>query len=159
MTLYKAITRNKPEIDYIKTLGSLIYILNPKIKRDNKLDNKSIKGILVGFESSNNYLIYIPSQDKIISSRDIIIKEDLSYNEPNNTTINNDLILLNDLSLDYNIIKPYINNSQQESIISNNQNQDQDQINDQNIELGELETIRPNSPTRSRPMVFISPII
>ena len=68
-----------PIIGYIKTLKSLIYTLNYKANRKDKLNNKSKKGILVGFESSNNYLVFIPKENKVINTKDIIIKEDLIY--------------------------------------------------------------------------------
>ena len=72
---------NQPNIAYIRTLGSLTYTLVPKEKRIGKLDYKANKGILVGFESSNNYLVYIPDLNKVISTKDILIKEDLYYKE------------------------------------------------------------------------------
>jgi hypothetical protein len=62
-------------------LGSLAYTLIPKEKRIRKLAEKANKGILVGFESFNNYLIYIPSLNKIINTKDILIKEDLNYKD------------------------------------------------------------------------------
>ena len=54
----------------------------PKItKGDKNFSNKSKKGILVGFESSNNFIVYIPEDNKVIITRDIVIKEDLNYND------------------------------------------------------------------------------
>ena len=67
-------------MDYIKILGSLTYITIPKEVRDGKLNVKANKGILVGFESSNNFLVYLPNKNKVISSRDVNIKEELAYN-------------------------------------------------------------------------------
>ena len=67
-------------MDYIKILGSLTYITIPKEKRDGKLNIKANKGILIGFESSNNFLVYLPNKNKVISSRDVNIKEELAYN-------------------------------------------------------------------------------
>ena len=80
-TPYEALMGNQPNIAYIRTLGSLTYTLVPKEKRIGKLDYKANKGILVGFESSNNYLVYIPDLNKVISTKDILIKEDLYYKE------------------------------------------------------------------------------
>ncbi len=60
----------------------LYYTLIPKITRGGKnFSNKSKKGILVGFESSNNFIVYIPEDNKVIITRDIIIKEELNYKE------------------------------------------------------------------------------
>ena len=46
-------------IGYIKTLKLLVYILNYKVNKKNKLNNKNKKEILIGFELFNNYLIFI----------------------------------------------------------------------------------------------------
>ncbi|CAL3971484.1 unnamed protein product [Diplocarpon coronariae] len=48
----------------------------------NKLAEKSDKGILIGFESLNNFLIYVPKNRAIISSKNVIIKENLTYSTP-----------------------------------------------------------------------------
>ena len=67
---------------YIYILGSLYYILVPKEIRKGKIKTKRAnKGILVGFKSSNNYLVYIPSLDKNINTKNIIIKEELIYKD------------------------------------------------------------------------------
>ena len=79
---YELITKQKPDLSYIKILGSLCYILVPKQTRGGKnFNNKSKKGILLGFESSNNFIVYIPEDNKITTTRDIIIKEELNYKE------------------------------------------------------------------------------
>jgi hypothetical protein len=80
-TPYEALLGYKPKVDYIKILGSLTYITIPKEVRDGKLNVKANKGILVGFESSNNFLVYLPNKNKVISSRDVNIKEELAYNK------------------------------------------------------------------------------
>jgi len=82
-------------IGYIKILGLLIYILNYKVNRKGKLNNKNKKGILVGFKLSNNYLIFILKKKKIINIKNMIIKENLIYkkdfinNENYNKFLNN----------------------------------------------------------------------
>ena len=54
----------------------------PKETRGGKnFSNKSKKGILLGFESSNNFIIYIPEDNKVIITRDIVIKEELNYKD------------------------------------------------------------------------------
>ena len=74
-TLFEALCGKLPIIDYIRILSSLTYVL--KNKRAHKLADKSDRGILVGFESSNNYLVYLPSKRAVISSKNVLIKEDL----------------------------------------------------------------------------------
>jgi mitochondrial fission protein ELM1 len=52
-----------------------------KIKKKNKNSIKTKKDILINFESNNNYLIYLSQEDKIISTKDCSIKEDLIYSD------------------------------------------------------------------------------
>jgi hypothetical protein len=78
-TPYEALYDKRPNIDYIKILGSLTYVL--KNKKEHKLEEKSEKGILIGFESANNFLVYIPRTRKIISSKNVSIKENLIYKD------------------------------------------------------------------------------
>jgi hypothetical protein len=60
----------------------LCYTLVPKQTRGGKnFNNKSKKGILLGFKSSNNFIVYIPEDNKVIITRDIVIKEELNYKE------------------------------------------------------------------------------
>ncbi|TVY50360.1 hypothetical protein LCER1_G008755 [Lachnellula cervina] len=79
-TPFEALTDKKPNIGYIKILGSLVYTLVPKETRKySKLSKKGNKGILIGFESANNFLVYLPIKNKVISTKNLIIKEDLNY--------------------------------------------------------------------------------
>jgi hypothetical protein len=103
--LIEALIRYEPNIAYIKTLKSLAYTLILKEKRIRKLVKKANKGILVRFESFNNYLIYILSFNKIINIKDILIKEDLNYKDEYIIKENyNNIIPLNSLKL-FNSLK------------------------------------------------------
>lgn len=53
-TPYEALYNKKPNINHIRILGSLTFVL--KNKREYKLIEKSDIGILVGFESVNNFI-------------------------------------------------------------------------------------------------------
>jgi hypothetical protein len=117
-TPYEALTKNKPNIAYIKILGSLVYVLDPKEIRSKtdlgKLAKKANKGILIGYKSSKNFIIYIPSTNQIVDSSHIDIKEDLVYNE-NYLDKEDYSELLEQESLEYDYIKPYFspNNNEQ----------------------------------------------
>ncbi|TVY31874.1 hypothetical protein LCER1_G009138 [Lachnellula cervina] len=79
-TPFEALTNKKPFIGYIKILGSLVYTLVLKETRKySKLSEKGNKGILIGFELANNFLVYLPIENKVISTKNLIIKEDLNY--------------------------------------------------------------------------------
>jgi Reverse transcriptase (RNA-dependent DNA polymerase)/gag-polypeptide of LTR copia-type/Integrase core domain len=123
-TPYEALIGSKPNIAYIKTLGSLAYTLIPKEKRDGKLDNRANKGILVGFESSNNFLVYIPSLDTVVSTKDILIKEDLVYKDEYTTKEDYSQLLddIKSLELDSNIESNIELDSTKKSTLDYNQN-------------------------------------
>jgi len=90
-----------------------------KITRgDKNFNNKSKKNILVRFESFNNFIVYIPEDNKVIITRDIIIKEELNYKN-NYKLEKNYNIFLEIKSLDYN---NYILIYNKESINNNNNN-------------------------------------
>jgi hypothetical protein len=93
--------------------------LIPKITRGGKnFSNKSKKNILVGFKSSNNFIVYILEDNKVIITRDIVIKEELNYK--NNYKLKEDYnIFLEIKSLDYN---NYILIYNKEPINNNNNN-------------------------------------
>ena len=59
MTFYEVLNKAKPFIGYIKIIGSIVYTFISKEVRKGAFNKKYKKGILVGFGSSNNYLIYI----------------------------------------------------------------------------------------------------
>ena len=103
----------------------------PKITRGGKnFSNKSKKGILVGFESSNNFIVYIPEDNKVIVTRDIVIKEDLNYKddykleEDYNTFLEVESPDYNDYILIYN-----------KEIINNNDNNNEDIYSDDELSL------------------------
>ena len=105
-------TRNKPNISYIRILGSLAYILDPKEIRDKsslgKLANKANKGILIGHRSSKNFIIYLPSTNQIVDSSSFVIKEDLKYQD--DFIVQEDYSnLLEPESTEYDYIKSNIN--------------------------------------------------
>ena len=90
-----------------------------KITRgDKNFNNKSKKNILIGFESFNNFIIYIPENNKIIIIRDIVIKEELNYKN-NYKLEKNYNIFLEIKSLNYN---NYISIYNKEFINNNNNN-------------------------------------
>ncbi|CZS91992.1 uncharacterized protein RCO7_09142 [Rhynchosporium graminicola] len=76
---FEVLFGKKPTLNYIRVLGSLTYFLINK--RTNKFEDKSDRGILVGYKSANNFLVYIPEKRAIISSKNVLIKEDLTFKD------------------------------------------------------------------------------
>ncbi|CZT11343.1 uncharacterized protein RCO7_11376 [Rhynchosporium graminicola] len=76
---FEVLFGKKPTLNYIRVLGSLTYVLINK--RTNKFEDKSDRGILIGYKSANNFLVYIPEKRAIISSKNVLIKEDLTFKD------------------------------------------------------------------------------
>ncbi|CZS99481.1 uncharacterized protein RCO7_11544 [Rhynchosporium graminicola] len=76
---FEVLFGKKHTLNYIRVLSSLTYVLINK--RTNKFEDKSDRGILVGYKSANNLLVYIPEKRAIISSKNVLIKEDLTFKD------------------------------------------------------------------------------
>ncbi|KAK9692781.1 Reverse transcriptase (RNA-dependent DNA polymerase) [Popillia japonica] len=75
MTSYEAWTGKKPSLDHIRTFGSEAFVHVPKEKRE-KLDKKSMKLILVGYDgNSTNYRLFNPITKQVTISRDATFNE------------------------------------------------------------------------------------
>jgi hypothetical protein len=63
-------------MDHLKIFGTECFVHVPKQRRQ-KLDAKSIKGYLVGYcDNKDGYQVYVPEQDTVILSRDVIFKDE-----------------------------------------------------------------------------------
>jgi hypothetical protein len=68
----------KPNVAHLRVWGCKAYAKVPEPLRT-KLDDKSIEGILVGYTSDANYVIYVPSgPGRLIRSRDVVFDEGVS---------------------------------------------------------------------------------
>ena len=74
----------------MKPFGCECYVLLPKHERK-KLDKRSIKGILIGYDiEEQGYRVYIPEKNKIEVSCDVLFKENIPINDNNTTEISLD---------------------------------------------------------------------
>ena len=81
-TLYEELLNKKPNIKYFKVLRSLTYTLIPKDTRPKgKIVDKANRGIFISYKSDNNFLVFLLSNNKIISTKNLTIKEELNYKE------------------------------------------------------------------------------
>lgn len=62
----------KPQLKYLKVFGSTIYFVNKT--RKTKFDEKSLKGILIGYEP-NGYKVWDVVGEKFVKVRDVIVDE------------------------------------------------------------------------------------
>ena len=90
-TPYEAKFGCQPDISYIKTFGSLVYFKRKPVIKLNKLDQRGILGILVGYGiNSVNYYIWDLENSRPIWVRDLKILENifLSLKDPINYKYN-----------------------------------------------------------------------
>lgn len=80
MTPFQAITGNKPDLSHLRVFGCRAYALKRGIPRTQKLAERAHLGHLIGYDSTNIFRIWLPSQGKIIRTRDVKFNEDQSYN-------------------------------------------------------------------------------
>lgn len=74
-TPYEMWFGRKPDLQHLRVFGSPVMVHTPKEKRA-KWDRKSTKHILVGYSDNvKGYRIYNPVNNKVTTSRDVIIQE------------------------------------------------------------------------------------
>ena len=76
-TPYEVWNDLKPDLRHLKIFGSTVMVHVPQNKR-RKFDKKSEKMILVGYgETVKGYRLYNPQTNSVITSRDVVIMEDV----------------------------------------------------------------------------------
>lgn len=74
-TPFEIVYGKKPTIHYLVSPGSRAYVLNKSIPKNLKTDPRAFVGYHVGYEGTNIYRIWIPSQKRVIRSRDVQFDE------------------------------------------------------------------------------------
>ena len=79
MTPEEAWSGKKPSVEYFRIFGCVGHVHIPDVKRT-KLDDKSVKCVLLGYSSeSKAFRIYDPAKKKIHISRDVIFEEEKAW--------------------------------------------------------------------------------
>jgi hypothetical protein len=73
------ITPIDPSIVHLRVFGCRTYTLKKHLPKVLKTMPRAHVGYLVGYESSNIYLIWIPSQEKAIRTRDVVFDKEKFY--------------------------------------------------------------------------------
>jgi hypothetical protein len=72
-------TNPRPNIAHLKIYGCRAYPLNPRIPRTKKLEPRAHIGYLVGYDSTNIFRIWIPSEERVVTTRDFTFQETVFY--------------------------------------------------------------------------------
>ena len=79
LTPYEQWHGKKPNVSHLRAFGTPAYVHTPDANR-RKLDAKAIKGIFIGYsETVKAWLVYIPSDHKVITSRDVRFLSEQSH--------------------------------------------------------------------------------
>ena len=70
----------KPKGGHMRVYGCRAYPLIQNQPKLNKLDPRASIGYLVGYDSTNIFRIWVPSQQKVIRTRDVQFDESIMYN-------------------------------------------------------------------------------
>jgi hypothetical protein len=74
------VDHRKPDQTHLRAYGCKAYAMTAaaqkKEQRLQRLNPKAWIGFLIGYSSSNIYRIWVPAQNKVISTRDVIFNED-----------------------------------------------------------------------------------
>lgn len=72
-------TREKQDVGHLRVWGCIAYAHIPKEKGGSKLDNRGIKGRLIGFVGRGVYRVLIEETEEVVKSRDVIFEEGLGH--------------------------------------------------------------------------------
>ena len=75
---FEASTKSLPKLDYLRMLGSIVYVFiheEERKARSAKWKPRGKKGMLVGCDGHTNYRVYLPDEEKVIRIKDLKIVE------------------------------------------------------------------------------------
>jgi hypothetical protein len=145
-TPYEVLTQSKPNLSHLRVYSYRAYPLNKHIPRLEKLQARAHIGYLTGYDSSNIYRVWIPSQEKVVRTRDITFDEELFY-DPAELDLGH--VLREEVSQAVKILEqPSITAPQTSTLV----NDDVDEL------LGPTPTINTPSATKSTPATTTVPI-
>ena len=78
-TPYELVIGNPPDLSHLHHYRCKAYTLNKQIQKKQKLQERAHIGHLVGYEARNIFRVWIPSQRKVIRTRDVIFNENTYY--------------------------------------------------------------------------------
>ena len=78
-TPYELVIGNAPDLSHLHQYGCKAYTLNKNLPRKEKMQERAHIGHLIGYEARNIFRIWIPSQRKVIRTRDVMFFDSTGY--------------------------------------------------------------------------------
>ena len=81
ITPFEGVNKVIPDVSNLRALGCRAYTHIPKTSLRHKLDDRSWKGIFVGYGGNNQWKVYDPNTRRVHLTRDVRFDENYSYYE------------------------------------------------------------------------------
>jgi hypothetical protein len=81
-TPQEMVTGVRPDLSRLHVIGSLGFVLNEHLPRGDKLEDRTFKGFLLGYDASNIYRVWLPVTNRVICVHDVRFIDELYKNEP-----------------------------------------------------------------------------
>src|SRR5205809_6374511 len=75
LTPHEAWHKTKPNLQHLRILGCMAYVHVPEEKRI-KLDSHTMEGQLIGYGGTNQWKVWIPERNEVVTSRDVVFDEE-----------------------------------------------------------------------------------
>ena len=81
-TPHEMVTGARPNLSRLHVIGSRGFVLNKHLPRGDKLEDRTFKGFLVGYDASNIYRVWLPNTNRVIRVRDVRFIDELYKDKP-----------------------------------------------------------------------------
>jgi hypothetical protein len=76
-TLHEMVTGIRLNLSRLHAIGSRGFVLNKHLPRGDKLEDRTFKGFLLGYDASNIYRVWLPATNRVIRVRDVRFIDEL----------------------------------------------------------------------------------
>jgi hypothetical protein len=78
-TPYKVAGGHKPSMAHLSRIGAQAYYLHNKLKCGDKMESRALIGHLVGYDSTNNFRIWLLESHTVIRTQDVVFRPNTRY--------------------------------------------------------------------------------
>lgn len=113
-TPFEMVYKKKPTIHYLVSPGSKAYVLNKSIPKNFKTDPRAFVGYHVGYEGTNIFRVWMPSQGRVMRTRDVQFNEKEHTYVP--TTTDNSTLYSEAVMAEIAILQPSIESGEMQEL-------------------------------------------